>query len=725
MRFKANVQSILSNPKKEWKEFVSSSRGGLRTAFREINVDWEVYNNKDYLFTHDSIVASVATEEDGFTIKEPCWEIVNANGNAWTNDVLLHCYKTFIGGENYCFPEGQRVLMSNGTYKNIKDVKVGDEVINAKGEVDKVTKTFVHKSKNFSKFKSFFIYNRELICTRNHPFYVYQDRGTCANTGKAISCQRIGEYPKYNDVGLAPGQRQGFGLGKGKTYTSRWGHPVYKKAEEITPERNLFITPICKTIIPNFEINLKRARLIGWFLAEGCYNSIQGISFSVSSKELHILKDLQEILETEFPSFDKKIKYKEPRQLRCKIYTEYYKGKISYFNLEYNGREAEKFLREWCGEYSWAKQLKKDFLYLPLDIQMEMLKALYAGDGHEPTEERGGLLELKSKPLIQQVCFILTRFGIQPVYKEVGVLPRYSEKTMIDGYEVYFNPTNGEKSRPGYLVHISNKDWKKFNPQKPFKHGRNTVIFEDKNIVSRFKKEDFDLDEEIPVYNIEVENDHSYIVEGIAVHNCEHIQIPSLSKGKILDAVIRETTHKGEKIYVVDILVATNRIHKSLVERIERGELNTMSMGATATFVQCSVCGKIIDTIKGEPLCEHLEKNLGKEIYYNGKKKFCAELCGAVDPKTKEYIPDSCTFIEASWVEQPAYEGAVTNFLIETPEIKKSRQEKKALEDYFSDSLFGSLRVADRKGKIALKLTREFLKMQKINTIAHKIALNL
>lgn len=202
----------------------------------------------------------------------------------------------------------------------------------------------------------------------------------------------------------------------------------------------------------------------------------------------------------------------------------------------------------------------------------------------------------------------------------------------------------------------------------------------------------------------------------------EHVQIPSMSKGKILDAIIREVKHNGEKIYVVDILVATNRIHKNLVERIERGELNTMSMGATANFVQCSVCGKIFDTNKKESLCEHLENSIGKKVKYRGKEKMCAELCGAIDPKTKEYIPNSCVFIEASWVEQPAFEGAVTNYLIETPEIKAERQEKQALESAFAASLIPTLRVADRSGKIALKILGESFQRDRIDVIAKKIS---
>lgn len=195
---------------------------------------------------------------------------------------------------------------------------------------------------------------------------------------------------------------------------------------------------------------------------------------------------------------------------------------------------------------------------------------------------------------------------------------------------------------------------------------------------------------------------------------CDHLQVPSLSKGKILDAVLREVDHGGEKIWVCDILVATSRRHKSLVERIERGELNTMSMGATANFVQCSICGKIFDTRKEERLCEHLARNLGEEIDYGGKKKKCAELCGAIDPATGEYIPDSCVFIEASWVEQPAFEGAVTNYIVETPQVAAARKERGDLESAFRAALVPALRVADRPSRFAIGELRRADKIARI-----------
>lgn len=185
-----------------------------------------------------------------------------------------------------------------------------------------------------------------------------------------------------------------------------------------------------------------------------------------------------------------------------------------------------------------------------------------------------------------------------------------------------------------------------------------------------------------------------------------HVQVPAWSKGKILDAVIRKAVHNGEQIYIVDILVATSRVHRQLVDDIESGRMKTLSMGATAKYIQCSVCGKIMDTEKDGDECVHVQNDVGKWVDYKGRRKFCAELCGAMNPLTKEYIPNSCVFIEASWVEQPAFKGAVTNYIIETPEVKAQRMEKNALEHAF-DISFNTLRVADSDTQIALRLLKK------------------
>lgn len=162
-----------------------------------------------------------------------------------------------------------------------------------------------------------------------------------------------------------------------------------------------------------------------------------------------------------------------------------------------------------------------------------------------------------------------------------------------------------------------------------------------------------------PVYNFEVEEDNSYVLglAGIAVHNCEHLQIPELSKGKIIDACARDI---GESVYV-DILVATELKHKPLVHAIRTRQLNTLSMGCTVAFTQCSKCGNVAED--ETQLCAHIKYAKGNNfIDEMGKTRKIAELCGHIKAE-----PGSVKFIEASWVANPAFTGAVVRNIL-TPE---------------------------------------------------------
>lgn len=199
----------------------------------------------------------------------------------------------------------------------------------------------------------------------------------------------------------------------------------------------------------------------------------------------------------------------------------------------------------------------------------------------------------------------------------------------------------------------------------------------------------------------------------------EHMQIPALSKGKILDAIARPVVHHSDKygnanIYVVDVLVATERKHESLIERIESGKLNTLSMGTICCYTTCSICGKVIGD--NDKNCEHIDKHLGQMVTcQDGKDRICSELCGAVD-ENGNYIEDSNKFIEISWVSHPAFQGAVVNAFVETNEIKATREkEKDELAKLFDGNLFERLKVADTDSKIALKITKEIGKVDRIS----------
>lgn len=154
----------------------------------------------------------------------------------------------------------------------------------------------------------------------------------------------------------------------------------------------------------------------------------------------------------------------------------------------------------------------------------------------------------------------------------------------------------------------------------------------------------------------------------------EHIQIPELSKGKIIDAAARDL---GESVYV-DILVATNRKHKPLIAAIESGQLSTLSMGAQVAFTICTKCGNVAeDELQ---LCRHIKYQKGNFfIDAMGKRRKISELCGHVTAE-----PGSCKFIEGSWVANPAFTGAVLRNILDPMQASESTEIRNKIQVAFS-----------------------------------------
>lgn len=154
----------------------------------------------------------------------------------------------------------------------------------------------------------------------------------------------------------------------------------------------------------------------------------------------------------------------------------------------------------------------------------------------------------------------------------------------------------------------------------------------------------------------------------------EHIQIPELSKGKIIDAAARNI---GDSIYV-DILVATDRRHEPLVKAITSGQLGTLSMGCSVEFTTCTKCGNVAEDETN--LCPHVKYFKGSEFIDEfGKKRKIAELCGHIKSE-----PGSVKFIEASWVANPAFTGAVLRNILSAEELAGIGDISKRLQVAFS-----------------------------------------
>jgi hypothetical protein len=207
----------------------------------------------------------------------------------------------------------------------------------------------------------------------------------------------------------------------------------------------------------------------------------------------------------------------------------------------------------------------------------------------------------------------------------------------------------------------------------------------------------------------------------------EHVQVPELSKGKLLDAVARPVHFKNNRgeadVYFVDILVATNRKHTELVGKIASGELTTMSMGCLADYVQCSKCGKVMGD--NDANCSHLDNEiLHKYVDKKGIQRVVSELCGRTIMKNGKREGDgkSCKFIEASWVGHPAFTGAVLNHYVS--DISKDAAKILAFPTWkLSETMeeIFKLRVADRAGMLVLKVARAELMRRKREAMIERL----
>lgn len=165
----------------------------------------------------------------------------------------------------------------------------------------------------------------------------------------------------------------------------------------------------------------------------------------------------------------------------------------------------------------------------------------------------------------------------------------------------------------------------------------------------------------------------------IGAHNfVEHVQVEELSKGRVIDAVLRDI---GDSLYV-DILVATDRKHEQLVEDIISGKMDSMSMGCSVDFTICTKCGHV--AADETEMCAHIKYEKGNTFFdEKGNKHRVAELCGHESAGETGGV----TFIEASWVAVPAFKGAVARNILDVPEkwTEKTASFKSAFGGFDTD----------------------------------------
>lgn len=543
---------------------------------------------------------------------------------------------------NNCFLAGTKITMHDGSTKNIEDVIVGDYVRTHTGAVRKVTHTFINDYSG--KTLSMLTRNNEWItCTPEHPFYSV-------------------DLSFANERGLRTVNKK---AEKDSLYTPSF---LFKEARDLRIG-DILSSPILNDVIDDNDINENRARLLGIFAAEGSYSKKygrrQGLLFTLGLAEINQANVIMDLIEKEFSGCSVKIRKEE---------------KKSIITVTVTGSNIQEFVYKHIGEFSDKKKLSKNIVFATDSVKKAFITGWLDGDGCKTDFNK--LVGITTSPdLANQVRVMLNSLYIAnslryvtSAKKLILINKNYPEYAAKNHYRIEI-PGLGYKAlgmdKCSAKYSFDNKKSKKYN----YFHGDYRL-----HSIRKIVENDFSG----KVYNIEVEDDHSYIANGLAVHNCDIFSESELKKaaknwigmplckdhesssvdgirGIILD------THYDEKLKQVVGLCALDKInYPDLARKVQTGVVRYGSMGTAVETSICSECGNRAKTQKD--YCAHITN-----------KTAWGEINVGLKP------------IEYSLVVQPAEPGAVLLRCIAS--LNEYRQEfiNSGIDDV--DSMLGKLSV--------------------------------
>lgn len=703
-----SMSQVLLEPRQDWRRLTA---GRTRVA-REIEVDWDSFNQDQYIFSHCTIVASVNHEDNGYYIDPVCSPLVNNNGNAWTNPVLLATFRSFVGGENYLehvqIPELSKGKILDAVIRPIryKNAQTGTDA--PVYYTDILVATDRRHDKLCRRIASGELGTMSMGCFVSGTPVLMAD-GTSKPVEDIVVGERVlthrGNVAEVESTRVRPtgdGELRRVSIqGAPDTFVTK-EHPYWTlvgkdrcagcggEMERPSPSNGLkgFMRDWCSSSCYQTHCNtnpkvavLERAEVeqkvkFDWVavkdLRVGDYVAIplgrpemersaiptascRLLGFYAAEGNLQRRPDgTPRAVEFTF-GFKESCADDVERCLREwglpseKIYRQDRQRKgASSTRIVAHSDELAKWLLQSVGEHCDEKRFSEWILRLDDESVLQVLGAYVDGDGHCRADAARVSTTSTSRKLTEQVWAMMISVGVPCSFGGPHV-----KKGRKPSWSVYVR-----KGRAGRLVSSSEKV-----VQQPDVKDR-TSEFEGHMLRKVTKNEE--VRGTYFVHNLHVSSDdHSYFANMLPVHNC------------------------------------------------------------LANWVQCSRCGVVLGD--NDPNCRHIDHELRQEFQdENGITRIVAELCGrSFRDASGAWVgdPGSLRFIEASWVERPAFEGAVLNhFLSEIPKASAKILEfpthklEQTMEELFRT------RVADSRGMMVLRVAIEEMNRRRRESMASRVA---
>lgn len=507
----------------------------------------------------------------------------------------------------FCFPPGTRVLKSDGKYTPIEEIVEGDVVLTHTGAHRRVLHTMSrHHDGHVSVLKVDGV-PTEIRATTNHPFWVLRPATHCS-----CGCGQPMRRTVEHESGSAAAFRRRFlpghnsrvwnpSLGSKNVVSFEDYSTTFDLDFEFVPAKEVskgdyVAFPIPQEVRNTDDATERRARLIGYFLAEGSFikrdGERVGVEFTFGSHEADTLAaEVEALLNQEWGRDERRVSSVKWEALRdrkgvtpirrrrnsrlvpadltcpsCDAPSEYaynarfkagrddcYSCKVCdrqwiegadravkarlYPSTGENGgscavrlmsNDAADWFFRYCGEYAEGKQLPADVLLWSPEIQKHILLCWLNGDGSQShTGVWGGTASFH---LMSQMHVIAARCGW------------YSRKQVVFGNQT--TDVRQVVNGPGEVVARDHRGWLpqfRLNVSDPVGFGSEIRWLESEKarvtlssftdgykrvgnwMLYRVRETSVECYSG-PVHNFEVEGDNSYVVEGVAVHNCDHIR---------------------------------------------------------------------------------------------------------------------------------------------------------------------------------------------------------
>jgi intein/homing endonuclease len=429
--------------------------------------------------------------------------------NFWGKEEHIALLKSINPREDCprCFVAGTKVYTKKGI-KNIENIDSEEEVLTQEGRLRQVVQKY--KSKFQGELVSIYLWgnNNRIEATPDHKFWGIKVE-KCSFQGRNNYC--LGEPCSILRQARLLGSVAPGCLNPSQNYK-----PILIKGGDLSKEYFLLVpkikdnnslnlwvedNPLIKERFLISEISSDMAWLIGIYLAEGRYNiheRNQQINFYLSEQETDLADKISSIIGEHYGIKNQKAYIRE--------------GSLT---LGFHSQRLVNFLRPF-GKGANSKRIPWKYIQsFSREAIIELIRGYFDGDGCYHTSKRGDQsvqATSVSVSLIYDVSFLLSKLGVFSRIRKEN-----KRESQIGGRKIYYRSTP-------YTIFISPNEASdmifpgKF--QNRINHPR--YIYETNlffGVPIRSKKF---IGYKGEMYNLEIEEDHSYTVERVAVENCTY-----------------------------------------------------------------------------------------------------------------------------------------------------------------------------------------------------------